>query len=165
VNEHERQYLGEIPRRNADGTYNKIGKQIYLGRRMYVVVADLERERECHRSHAEWLAHSAERALIEQRCARRRAHRQTRRTRITNAGGHFTASDLYRIYAEQKGCCIYCAVELRGDYHADHKLPVARGGTSWPDNIACACGPCNLRKHTRTAEEFAEILAREIRLA
>jgi len=37
---------------------------------------------------------------------------------------------------------------------ADHRIPLARGGTSTIDNIAPACARCNARKHLMTEDEF-----------
>lgn len=68
--------------------------------------------------------------------------------------GHFTAADLRRLHGEQGGCCYYCEIRLDGKYHVDHTIPIARGGTNDPANLALACARCNLRKGKRTAEEF-----------
>ena len=35
-------------------------------------------------------------------------------------------------------------------------VPLARGGTNWPDNLCLACDGCNLAKGTLTADEFLE---------
>jgi 5-methylcytosine-specific restriction endonuclease McrA len=39
--------------------------------------------------------------------------------------------------------------------HLDHLIPLVRGGSDNPNNIAFACALCNWRKHARTPEEFA----------
>ncbi|HSW95510.1 MAG TPA: HNH endonuclease [Patescibacteria group bacterium] len=50
------------------------------------------------------------------------------------------------------GQCAYCA---RGaPLHADHRIPLARGGSNSIDNIVPACSSCNLRKGTLTEAEF-----------
>jgi 5-methylcytosine-specific restriction endonuclease McrA len=87
-----------------------------------------------------------------------RARCATRRSRIAGGGGRYTRSDLKRIYVTQGGLCYYCSAELNGKYHADHKIPISRGGSSWPENIACACPPCNTSKNARTDDEFFELL-------
>jgi 5-methylcytosine-specific restriction endonuclease McrA len=38
-------------------------------------------------------------------------------------------------------------------------LPVSRGGTHARENLCCACPTCNLRKGTRTEEEFLKGMA------
>jgi 5-methylcytosine-specific restriction endonuclease McrA len=47
--------------------------------------------------------------------------------------------------------------------HADHRLPLERGGTNVIENILPACRRCNLRKHLMTEEEFRARLAAERR--
>lgn len=83
-----------------------------------------------------------------------RAYLSTRRTRKAQAGGKHGAADLRAQYAAQRGLCYYCETPLNGVFHADHKTPVSRGGTSWPENMCCACPACNLRKRALTEDEF-----------
>jgi len=45
--------------------------------------------------------------------------------------------------------------------HADHRTPLARGGSNAIDNILPACAPCNLRKSRMTEPEFRARLAAE----
>ena len=70
------------------------------------------------------------------------------------AEGSFTVTDIKDLYATQGGRCYYCSVDIETGYHIDHMLPISRGGTNGPENLALACAPCNLSKHTKTAEEF-----------
>lgn len=58
------------------------------------------------------------------------------------------------LYLAQEGRCAYCDVHLTDEFHVDHRLPIARGGTDDPANLCCACQRCNLAKHTKTPEEF-----------
>jgi len=71
------------------------------------------------------------------------------------APGKYTAEDLTAQFNAQDGKCFYCTKPLV------HKIPLARGGTNFPDNIVCACARCNLRKGPRTADEFFAILRSE----
>lgn len=73
------------------------------------------------------------------------------------APGSFTPDDLQAQFNAQGGACFYCTKPLTR-FHIEHKAPLARGGTNYPDNIVCACARCNLRKGPRTAEEFFVIL-------
>ncbi len=79
---------------------------------------------------------------------------QRRRSRKKSVGGEFTATDIKDLYATQGGRCYYCSIDIEAGYHIDHMLPISRGGTNGPENLALACAPCNLSKHTKTAEEF-----------
>lgn len=84
----------------------------------------------------------------------RRAHEMRVR-----ADGQYTRADIAALDKAQAGLCAYCGKPY-GHFHIDHQLPICRGGTHWPDNIALTCKPCNLRKHRKTAEEFLALLAR-----
>lgn len=42
----------------------------------------------------------------------------------------------------------------RSDLHLDHVIPLSRGGSHTPDNVEWACATCNLRKGSKTLEEF-----------
>lgn len=83
---------------------------------------------------------------------RRRA--ANRRAMLDGAEGSFTAEDIKNLYATQGGSCYYCSVDIEGGYHIEHMTPLSRGGRNDVSNICLACAPCNLRKHTKTAEEF-----------
>lgn len=120
-----------------------------------------ERTRERSRAYSAKLR-SENKELANARCResyRRHPERLKATSHVARAKrkavpGHFTATDLRRLYEEQSGCCYYCEIGLGGKYHVDHKLPIARGGTNDPTNLALACARCNLRKNTLTAEEF-----------
>lgn len=84
----------------------------------------------------------------------RRAQGHAKRARRRDAEGIHTAEDVFQLYKQQKGRCYYCNVELAGTYHVDHKTPLVRGGSNWPENICCACPPCNMAKHDMTEAEF-----------
>ena len=76
------------------------------------------------------------------------------KARKKSSGGSFTVEDIKDLYATQGGRCYYCRIDIEAGYHIDHMLPISRGGTNGPENLALACAPCNLSKHTKTAEEF-----------
>lgn len=96
----------------------------------------------------------AERKMAERLQAKASAHR--RRARKRNNGGNHTPADIRRIFAEQEGRCAYCLEPLGPDFHEDHKVPLARGGSNGAENICCACPECNVAKGTMTDAEFRE---------
>jgi 5-methylcytosine-specific restriction endonuclease McrA len=83
-----------------------------------------------------------------------RRHERTRRAKKYAAEGSFTAEDIKNLYATQGGRCYYCSIEIEEGYHIEHMTPLSRGGRNDVSNICLACAPCNLKKHTKTAEEF-----------
>lgn len=63
--------------------------------------------------------------------------------------------DYAAIYERDK-ICIYCGSDE--DLTIDHLIPLSRGGAHRQENLAVACGSCNSRKHTKTYDEFLEIM-------
>lgn len=83
-----------------------------------------------------------------------RAHIAAMKASRRAAEGKFTAEDVRRLLAEQGSQCAICGVGVAASYHVDHIVPLARGGTNWPDNIQVLCPPCNLSKGAKTMAEF-----------
>lgn len=81
--------------------------------------------------------------------------RVTRSRRRSSEGRH-RAEDVIRILSTQKWTCVYCKTSLKGGYEVDHIMPIARGGTNWPDNLQALCVPCNRSKHAQHPVDFAQ---------
>lgn len=90
---------------------------------------------------------------------RRKVNSHKRRARNRNAVGSYNHEDVKEIYSKQQGLCYYCKEPvLPSGCHHDHMIPLSRGGSNYPDNIAISCPTCNLRKGNKTAEEFFEYI-------
>jgi hypothetical protein len=74
-------------------------------------------------------------------------YHENRRARKLAAPGEFSADDVAAILKRQKFRCFYCGTNIRNCHTVDHYVPLSRGGTNWPDNIRCACRPCNISKN------------------
>jgi 5-methylcytosine-specific restriction endonuclease McrA len=60
--------------------------------------------------------------------------------------GGLTKKKIQALYSMQEGYCAYCDSDLRTvEYHVDHVLPLAAGGTNDVRNLVLACPCCNLR--------------------
>lgn len=57
--------------------------------------------------------------------------------------------------------CTYCGDRATS---VDHDIPVCRGGTNARSNLLPACWPCNLRKGTRTGDEYRNALTANMAL-
>lgn len=80
-------------------------------------------------------------------------HSRNRRARKRNAEGSHTATDIARIFEHQRGLCANCHAKLfksgKQTFHVDHIVPLAKGGSNWPDNLQCLCPQCNNRKRAK----------------
>lgn len=83
-----------------------------------------------------------------------RAYRQVRKGRLRGAVGSFTAADLRKQHADQFGKCFWCRESLDSDYHADHYIPVAKGGNNKPYNMVLSCPPCNISRGAKMPVDF-----------
>ena len=74
------------------------------------------------------------------------------RRRAQSAGTGISGAEWREILDFWQHTCAYCGAG--GALEADHRIPLARGGTSEKANIVPACPACNRRKHTLTEDEF-----------
>jgi 5-methylcytosine-specific restriction endonuclease McrA len=85
---------------------------------------------------------------------------QHRRRARLNGKGDYTIDELYGQFEQQEGFCFYCGELLYSSFdnviHVDHKIPVSRGGSNTIENIVISCASCNLKKGTKTPEEFLQ---------
>jgi len=84
---------------------------------------------------------------------------RNRIARKRNAEGSHTAADIRSIFERQHGICANCETILirsgNKKYHVDHIMPLALGGSNWPDNLQCLCKKCNLSKGAKHPVEWA----------
>lgn len=83
------------------------------------------------------------------------AQSHKRRARVTMAGGSYAPPDLVDIFCAQRGTCLFCMKPFDGKKpHIDHWIPVVKGGTSNPENLALLHAHCNAKKAARLPSEF-----------
>lgn len=100
------------------------------------------------------------RAWCDKNRERIRALWNKRRARKLGAEGYFTEQDIAQLKQQQRGRCAYCRVRLGDDFHRDHIISLAKGGSNWPSNIQLLCQPCNNRKHAKDPIVFAKEIGR-----
>lgn len=88
---------------------------------------------------------------------KRRANEHKRRARKAGAEGFYTDIDVQQLYYDQGGLCL-CGTPLY-PHTIDHKTPLVRGGSNWPDNIQLLCLPCNSSKGSKTMGEWRSHVA------
>lgn len=118
--------------------------------------------------HAKWYTENRDKKLAY--CAKYkkdnpdkvRAHRHQRRAVKANATGTHTADDWKERLAYHGYKCIYCGVEKHETPQewltCEHLIPLSRGGSNWPSNLAPSCTSCNSSKGTKTHLEYLEFL-------
>lgn len=81
----------------------------------------------------------------------------TNRAKRLAVEGKVTPQDLSKKFREQGGQCFYCRKNVGrrvAPWHADHFIPLSKGGTNHPSNIVITCPQCNLSKHAKFPWEF-----------
>lgn len=89
-----------------------------------------------------------------------RAGDHRRRARILASSGHYTRTDILRLFEAQQNLCAnpYCRADLTKGYQIDHIVALSKGGSNAASNIQLLCEFCNLSKHD---DDHAEWLARQ----
>ena len=105
--------------------------------------------------HVRWREEHPERWRDLQRTAQR-AYKARKR----GAEGKHSPEDIKRIYAAQQGRCAICRDHVGDDYHVDHIMPLAGGGTNWPNNLQVLCPACNHSKKDKDPIEHMRSLGR-----
>lgn len=86
-----------------------------------------------------------------------RVHLNNRRARKAAAGGKLSPGLAGRLFKLQRGkCACGCAQPLGDDYHLDHIMPLALGGTNTDDNIQLLRSKCNQQKHAKHPVDFMQ---------
>lgn len=66
-----------------------------------------------------------------------------------------------RLFAEQMGICRCCGDMLGDNYHLDHIMPIALGGTNDESNLQLLRAECNIKKAAMHPDEWYEKLVRK----
>lgn len=85
-----------------------------------------------------------------------------RRARKHGAEGFHTYKEILALLKSQNYKCVTCPVKLNKKRHADHIIPLSRGGSDFISNIQMLCPSCNLSKGNKTMQEWLAHKARFI---
>ena len=87
---------------------------------------------------------------------KRRIYEHNRRARKRQAGGEITPGLSERLFGMQKGMCPCCRLPLGADYHMDHIVPLALGGSNDDSNFQLLRSTCNLTKNAKHPIDFMQ---------
>ena len=148
-------YLGSICKRNHDGTrYQKGGACVACVRDLAKNSYQQDREQRIQKQ-IEYAKANADKVAAYQR-GRKKWHYQenkekylsychSRRARMYENGGSYTAADIQHLFETQGGLCNVCKQHLAA-YEIDHIVPLSKGGSNWPANLQLLCRHCNRTK-------------------
>ena len=87
----------------------------------------------------------------------KRTHNQNRRARKLAAGGQLPQGLAEKLLKLQRGTCACGCKQLLGDdYHLDHIMPLALGGSNTDDNIQLLRSRCNQQKNASHPVDFMQ---------
>jgi 5-methylcytosine-specific restriction endonuclease McrA len=72
------------------------------------------------------------------------------------SGGSLSSDLAEKLFELQQGKCPCCKKPLGKDYHLDHKIPLALGGTNTDDNMQLLRKTCNLQKGKKHPVDFMQ---------
>lgn len=87
---------------------------------------------------------------------KRRIISENRRAKKQQAGGVLSKDLAAKLMVLQKGVCPCCRQPLGADYHLDHKMPIALGGSNTDDNIQLLRSVCNRNKSSKHPVDFMQ---------
>lgn len=85
-----------------------------------------------------------------------RVKNQNRRALKKAVGGKLSKGLADKLLKLQKGKCACCGEPLGDDYHLDHIMPLALGGSNTDDNMQLLRQRCNLQKHSKHPVDFMQ---------
>jgi len=85
----------------------------------------------------------------------RRVNENNRRAKIQTTGT-LSAGLPEKLFKLQKGRCACCGLSLGENYHLDHIMPLALGGTNTDNNIQLLRAKCNQQKHAKHPVAFMQ---------
>lgn len=94
---------------------------------------------------AKWHAENPEKSRIQS---------LNRRARKRAGGGKLSQGLAERLFELQRGKCACCKQPLGDDYHLDHIMPLALGGSNTDDNIQLLRSTCNQQKKAKHPADF-----------
>ena len=78
-----------------------------------------------------------------------------RRNKVA-ASGKLSKGLIAKLFKLQKGKCPCCKQSLGDNYHLDHQMPLALGGSNSDENMQLLRAVCNQQKHAKHPVDFMQ---------
>jgi len=155
------QHVGEFYERAKKWILGNPGEREKISHKSYVLHKDeiRARQRKDYQDHPEkitWAKKNPEKLkeMIRQWDATHRdaknLHAQTRRAKVSSAGGVITPSEWNDLKIKYNYTCLCCGRrEPEIKLTLDHVYPIALGGRNVIENAQPLCKTCNSKKHTK----------------
>ena len=79
---------------------------------------------------------------------------------MLQSSGKISKDIAKRLMVLQKRKCACCEVIISKEYHIDHIMPIALGGSNTDDNIQLLCKSCNLRKSAKHPIDYMQSIGK-----
>lgn len=120
-------------------------------KRHYAKNADAVREKAKLRERAKragtFVSSALPRLTDEERRASAVVAFHKRRAKLKEVGGTYGVADIRALRVVQQDLCLFCGEKLGPETpHIDHWIPISRGGSNAPENLALLHERCNVHK-------------------
>lgn len=89
-----------------------------------------------------------------------------RKSKLVQSGRRSTKKEKLALLEVQDFRCFYCGenfqTEGAKDYHFDHYVSLADGGSDGLENIVCACKKCNMKKNSVNGSQFSAVVTKSL---
>lgn len=122
----------------------------------------IENKTKANASSTSWAAANPEKVLASSAAWKKsnkqavHIHNQNRRARKRASGGSLSKGLSEKLFTLQRGKCACCKQPLGNDYHLDHIVPLALGGTNTDDNMQLLRQRCNNQKGAKHPVDFMQ---------
>lgn len=146
--------------RSDQAAYRKANKKKFKARGAAYYIANIEKCKA--RNVARYAANPSVAKAITASWVKKnpdacRVIRQNRRARKLESGGKLSKGLAARLFKLQRGkCACGCKQPLGNDYHLDHNMPLALGGSNTDDNMQLLRQRCNNQKHAKHPIDFMQ---------
>ena len=131
-------------------------------KRMALAANRAKNKEQCKATRVKWIAANIDRvkaniaAWHNKNPDVRRIRSHNYRDKKRENGGILTKGLADKLFKLQRGLCPCCKEPLGKDFHLDHKMPIARGGSNTDDNMQLLRKTCNLQKNAKHPIEFMQ---------